>query len=131
MTYKETTDKHQKEHDKFVKEAMFFAFSDKQFEEGLLKFPKDSKFYSVGAGAFILQDRFKEYKSLLARQKEELKEVRKDLNEFRKEASYQLANHEAGYTGRYNDAFPEFDELNQEQQKIILQELKKQVRSSC
>ncbi len=54
-------------------------------------------------------------------------ELQKDDEVFRKMISYELANHEAGYTGECGDTLYylglKFDELSEPRQKIVKQEL--------
>lgn len=59
------------------------------------------------------------------------KELQKNDDIFRQMISYELANHEAGYTGEYQDTLYclglKFDELSGTRQKIVRQELNKQI----
>ena len=58
--------------------------------------------------------------------------LKENNDEFRKMVAYELANHEACITGRYDDALDAlgiaFESLSEEKQKIVLQELNKQTR---
>ena len=55
----------------------------------------------------------------------------KDKEYFRKAVSYELANHEAGYTGEYEDGLKslglKFEWLSPEFQNIVINELNKQI----
>jgi hypothetical protein len=71
--------RHQKEFNGF--EGIFFAFSDKQLREGLLKVGLDAKdtdkIFSIGAGGYIRKDRSDALAHLIDRQKKEAKICRK------------------------------------------------------
>ena len=74
--YLEIKTRHQKELDNF---PMFFAFSDKQFEEGMKKFGLSSKdankIYSTSGGGFIKKTDSKKLKYLFAIHNLEMKEA--------------------------------------------------------
>lgn len=57
--------------------------------------------------------------------------IQNDPEVFRKMLSYELANHEAGYTCDYADALDalglKFEELTEEQKQIVKEELNKQI----
>lgn len=80
--------------------GVFFAFSDKQFEEGKTKcqIHAGEKLASVGGGGFVRLEKADELKagvdSILAKYNEDVKAfgLRKDL------IRYELFNHEAFYT---------------------------------
>ena len=82
---------------------MFFAFDKKQFEEGMKKLglqPNETnKIVSIGAGGYLLKDKVDELKNLSKKQKEELKQLRKNKKQFAAGMfAYELANHEFGLT---------------------------------
>lgn len=77
---------------------MMFAFSNKQFEEGMRKLglePTDTdKIYSIGAGGFIRRSDSKAMHEMFDRHHAELDEAMKD-EEFAYEAFlYEMDNHE-------------------------------------
>lgn len=106
--YLEMKNKHQKEVNEF---PMFFAFSDKQFEEGMQKFglqvTDTDQIVSIGGGGFCRKSDAKSYSDLLKRFEQEMTEAMESdetgeafiLDMF----SYELANHEYGYTGEVGD----------------------------
>lgn len=101
--YKITKERHQREFNDFSKKNIFFAFDKKQFEEGMKKLGLDpsetNKIVSIGAGGYLLKDKVNELKNLSKRQKEELKQLRKNKKQFAASMfAYELANHEFGLT---------------------------------
>lgn len=107
--YREMRDRHQKEFDSF---PMFFAFNDKQFEEGMkrlgLQANETDKIYKMGvSGGFYRRSDAKAFRDLLDRQAKEMEDaIAADetgdgfaFDMF----SYELANHEYGYTGELAD----------------------------
>lgn len=89
-------------------EGMFFAFSDKQFEEGMEKVglnPKDTdKICSLGAGGYILKDRSADFSAMFKRQAEEKKQRNKEEKFLIESIAYELANHEYCITCDVTDA---------------------------
>ena len=63
----------------------------------------------------------------------EYKKLKENNDTFREMIRYELANHEACITCDYTDALDalglRFDELTEEKQKIVMQELKKQMNN--
>jgi len=101
--YQITKERHQKEFNDFSKRSIFFAFDKKQFEEGMKKLglepTETNKIVSIGAGGYLLKDKVNELKSLSKKQKEELKQLRKNKKQFAAGMfAYELANHEFGLT---------------------------------
>lgn len=102
--YKNLKSKHQKEVDEF---PISFAFSDKQFAEGMRKLgllPTDTdKVYSIGLGGFIRKKDSKAFGDMLKRHTNEMNEaISKDKTGagFIKDMFlYEMWNHEYGYTG--------------------------------
>ena len=90
-----------------------FAFSDKQFEESMLKLglkPTDThKIVSIGYGGFMRKSDAKDFEEMMRRHKKEIaKAIADDKNGsgFVKDMfAYELANHEYGYTGDLEDTF--------------------------
>lgn len=89
--------KHQKEVNEF---PMFFAFSDKQFKEGMAKFglseTDTDKIYKFGnTGGFFLRSDSQELHEMLTRHTQEMTEAINKDDEFVYEMFvYELANHE-------------------------------------
>lgn len=107
MNYQTFKENNYKPLNKFISKNVFFAFSDKQFEEGLKKMGlthddlnKLSKYYG---GGFILKSSIKEHDKIA---KQCHKAERKYLSKFKNLVSaleYEMHNHECGYTGRYSE----------------------------
>ena len=106
--------KHQSEFNSF---PMQFAFSDKQFNEGMKKLglnPEDTdKVYSIGGGGFIRKTDSKALAEMSKQHDKEMKEaIQADItgdNFIFNMFDYELGNHEYGYTGRISDAIEALD----------------------
>lgn len=101
--YQITKERHQKEFNEFTNKNMFFAFDKKQFEEGMKKLglepTETNKIVSIGAGGYLLKDKIDDLKRLSKKQKEELKQLRKNKKQFATDLfTYELANHEFDLT---------------------------------
>ena len=94
MKYLELKKKQEVEHNTFTKTCMFFAFNNQQMTDGIAKFPKGTKFYSIGAGAYIIQSKSKEYMELINKFEAELKQAKKNFKLLVEAIRYELANHE-------------------------------------
>ena len=112
--YRKLKDKHQKEVNDF---PMFFAFSNKQFEEGMKKLgldPQDTdKIYKFGnTGGFYRKSDSPALHEMFDRHKKEMAEAiaADETGEgfIYEMFDYELANHEYGYT---RDCGPAFDAL--------------------
>lgn len=70
-------------------------------------------------------------KTFIEHIKQSFAKIREDAEIFRKMISYELANHEACYTEDYTDALRalglKYEKLTEEQQRIVNEELNKQV----
>ncbi len=95
--YLKLKNKHQQEVNDF---PMFFAFSDKQFEEGMKRFglkPTDTdKIYKLGStGGFYRKSDAKALRDMLDRHSQEMDEAIKNDDDFVYSMfSYELGNHE-------------------------------------
>ena len=89
-------------------EGIFFAFSNEQFAEGMVKIglaaDDTSKIYKLMAGGFILKDRSKAFREMLDRHEEEMKAFRKDQKNLLDALVYELKNHEYCITYDASDA---------------------------
>lgn len=94
--YLETKERHQKEFNAF---PIMFAFSNKQFEEGMkklgLKASDTDKIYRFGStGGYYKREDAKDLRDMLDRHNKEMQEGLED-DQFLKQAfEYELANHE-------------------------------------
>ena len=99
-TYQELEARQQNELNAF--KHIFFAFSNKQFEEGLKRL--DTGIFSLGGGGYVLKSHAKDLDALFARHKQELKENRKSRKNLLESLVYQLRNHEFCITYDVTDA---------------------------
>jgi len=94
-------------------EGIFYAFSDKQFKEGLKKLNlsegEENKLFELGAGSFILKDRKKDLDDLLLSNRKELRENLKDKKFLLNALRYELSNYEYSYSG---DIYPALGALS-------------------
>ena len=91
--YIELKNKHQKEVDKF---PMMFAFSQKQFEEGMKKLGVTSKeeLVSIGHGGFVRETDAEAYVQMFKRMISEEGEAMNDPEYCYEMFRYELSNHE-------------------------------------
>lgn len=95
--YTKLKNRHQQEVNDF---PMFFAFSDKQFEEGMARFglkPTDTKkIYKLGnTGGFYLRSDAQKLRDMFDRHNQEMSEAIKNDDDFVYQMFlYELANHE-------------------------------------
>lgn len=99
-----------KELDDFINKYVIFAFSDEQLEKNAKEKNFDIKnLVSFGSGILCLKEQANNFIELTNRQAEEVKQQLNNSDEFLKGAlSYELNNHEFGYT---RDTFDTFDAL--------------------
>ena len=106
--YEKMRKEHQKRVDDFLRQYAFFAFSEKQFKEGLEKLgvPEGAKGVLVplgNTGGFILKEKAQEYRELITVIACEIQAAIDDPEtgaEFAYQMFYaELANHEYSYTG--------------------------------
>ncbi len=105
--YVELKKRQQKRVDDFLHKYAFFAFSEKQFKEGLQKLgtTEDKLTALAGLGGFILTEHLPEFKEILRQNAAEQQKAIEDTltgGEFAYQMFlYELANHEYSYTGDY------------------------------
>lgn len=86
--------------------GVFFAFSNKQFEEGKEKHPvaPGEKYTSIGMGGYLPSKNVEQYLEGITKideyRKSEMKRVKRE-----DAILYELCNHESFYTGSIDDAF--------------------------
>lgn len=86
-------------------DGIFWAFSNDQLEEGLLKVnASKADIMSLGAGGFIRKDCVTAFEALLARQELERKELKNDIKRLYDALVYELRNHEYCITYDASDA---------------------------
>lgn len=130
----EIKDLKEKKVSELIKEcSMFFAFSDKQFEENKTPLQEGDKYVSmVGAGAFMPKSKAPEFmKGLDVIDKWYKAEIK--ANKARKQnIIYELNNHEAFYTGDIEDTLDTLgsDYTREEVMEVYRKERKKQLINS-
>lgn len=89
-----------KQHDELDSFPMFFAFSEKLFEEGMQKLGvTDIKtLFRIPGDGFIRKSDYEKFSSLLDRLDSEMKEALQDREFLIDAIEYELCNHEYGYT---------------------------------
>ena len=96
---------------KSFNDVLFWAFSNKQFEEGIekVKASPENKVVSIGAGGYILKTKVKEYFKMFEDYDEKMKELRKN-KEFMIDAFLEeLSNHEYIVTYSIEDTLNALD----------------------
>ena len=109
MNYQEFTTTRQKEYEKLTENTVFYAFNDKQFNEGLKKLNIEEneikdKIVSIGAGGYALKTEAYKIHELFEKHDNKFKELMKDENFAVSAFDYELGNHEFTYTGNTSDA---------------------------
>lgn len=111
QNYRSLKRKHQQSLENF--EGVFYAFSEKQFKEGLKKLNlsegDENKILKLGVGSFILKEKAVDFEKLILSQKQELKESLKDEKFLLDALRYELSNHEYSYSG---DIYPALNALS-------------------
>lgn len=86
-------------------DKIFWAFSNAQLVEGMTKLNAEPKnLISIGHGGFVLKPHYQEWKDLLTRHSNEMKQHRKNKKNFLEALVYELKNHEYCITGDETDA---------------------------
>jgi hypothetical protein len=111
----------------FNKVGLFWAFSDKQFEESKTPLKEGDKYVSIGMGGFLPKSNVEAFKSGLEEiQKWYNEEIKKNKAE-KAEILYELYNHECFYTRDISDVVSMFAGIYTEEQiiKVFVKESKK------
>jgi hypothetical protein len=124
-TYQQQKKRHQDEFNAF--DGIFFAFNNKQMNEGIEKHGvnENNKIISIGAGGFVLKSRIQDFKDMMDRQDAERAQLRKDEKELIAAIVYELQNHEYCITGNPDDAL---DALGLTRDAVSPEILKKAIR---
>jgi hypothetical protein len=127
--YQEMKAKHKKEVNAF---PMFFAFNNRQFEEGMKKLglepSETNKIYKLGStGGYYRKSDSTILKEMLDRQEAEMKEAMKDADFVYNMFYYELGNYEYNYTCSVTDTLDAlgltYEEI--ENNKLLLEALQK------
>lgn len=121
--YLEIKGKHEKEFEEF---PMFFAFSEKQFEEGLKKLgcTKNDIYSLSGTGGFYRKSDSKKLNAMFDKWNKEIEEAIKDDEYVYQMFRYELGNHEYCITYDYEETLGtfglEFKDLDKRMKRILL-----------
>jgi len=103
MRYIDMQRKHQKEFDNM---PIFFAFNQKQFDNGLKKFGATAdEIVKIPHGIFMRKTEVGQLKEMFTRHGDERKRLFEDDKFLTDAIEYELANHEYCITYDYDDAF--------------------------
>ena len=96
MNYQELKKQIQDRYNKFFEENGFFAFDNKQFEEGKekIKTPDNADILNIGAGGYIKKSSREEYSNLIKETTKEESDWLQDHENLKQALMYELANHE-------------------------------------
>ena len=116
--------------------SIFFVGTDAERAERIREQEKNFPYYNPYCFCYVKDESIVSaagnYFEILKKSYQKLQE---DLEEFRKMVSYELANHEACITCDYRDALDAlgltFEKLTDEKQKIVKEELRRQIESYC
>ena len=116
--------------------SIFFFVTDAERAERIREQEKNFPYYNPYCFCYVKDESIVSaagnYFEILKKSYQELQE---DLEEFRKMVSYELANHEACITCDYRDALGslglKYEELPSDKQKIVKEELRRQIESYC
>lgn len=110
MTYNELKQERQAKYDELMAAVgVFWAFDEKQFNEGKTKHPVTDgyKYVSIGAGGFFPGQNKQAWNDGITSLRSWEKQANAELKESRAETEaailYELRNHEAFYTGEIDD----------------------------
>lgn len=117
-------------------ESIFFIGTDAEREERKKKIERNYPYYNPVSFCYVAEPEIiniqKKYLEILQNAYERLQN---DLGVFREMVRKELANHEACITYDYTDALcalgMKFEELTEEKQKIVKEELKRQIENYC
>lgn len=130
MTIQQIKAQEQEKTDQLLRDcSVFFAFSDEQFQKNKTPLQEGEKYVSIGAGGYLPKSKVEQlqkgFKDIAQWKKDQLKE-----NKLRKQhIAYELANHEAFYTGEIEDTLDALGEgyTYAEVWEVFKAERKKQV----
>uniref|UniRef100_A0A6M3K1I8 Uncharacterized protein n=1 Tax=viral metagenome TaxID=1070528 RepID=A0A6M3K1I8_9ZZZZ len=96
MNYQEMKREQEKELSDF--EGIFYAFSDKQFNEGMVEVglvaSDTDKIYSLGAGGYILKEKSEAFHTMFKKFSDRMEIALKDKDFLLDALTYELCNHE-------------------------------------
>lgn len=121
---------------RYEHETIFFIGTDKEREKRNRKIDKKYPYYNSVSFCYVsdpeIIDTQKKYLTIL---QNAYKHLQNNLEIFREMVRKELSNHEACITCDYTDALDAlgltFEKLTEEKQKIVKEELKRQIESYC
>lgn len=126
-THQEMKARHSKEFGAF--EGIFFAFSNEQLAEGMIKIGLAADDFKnvvrIGGGGFLHRDKVRAFKELFARHNAERKEMRKNKKKLFEALVYELSNHEYCIT---RDPLPALESLGMTLETVPQNVLKKAIK---
>jgi len=87
----------------FAKNKIFWAFSNEQFAKNKTPLNEGEKYVSIGAGGYLPKGNLDSFLSDMENLNKWFKDQVKENKLREKQISYELANHEAYYTGDIED----------------------------
>jgi hypothetical protein len=109
--YQDMKKRHQDQLSNF--EGMFFAFSNKQFKEGMerigLTEDDTDKICSIGAGGYLLKSQKQAFRDMFENRNKEMTEALKTKDFLLEALRYELCNHEYCITYSYEQTFEALD----------------------
>jgi len=109
----------------FKEVGLFFAFSDEQFGKNKTLLIEGDKYVSIGAGGYLPKSKVDEFikgsKAITKWEKDEIKNQKL----AREQIAYELANHEAYYTGELEDTYDALGGV------YSMEEIQKVYREEC
>jgi hypothetical protein len=103
------------------KHGLFWAFTEKQFNENKTPLSEGEKYVSIGGGGYIPKSKFEAYKADLDKSEEKYEQVLKSNPEILEQGiRYELANHECWYTGDIEPVTSMFDGVATKEQIITV-----------
>lgn len=129
-TIQQVKDEHQQKVDDLFRECLvFWAFSKQQFETGKTQLQEGEKYVSIGGGGYMPEGKVKQLREGMAEVEAWYQEAIKDNQIRQQNIAYELANHEAYYTGSIEDTLDELGEdyTAEEVWEVYNRERKKQL----
>lgn len=119
MNYEELKNKQQEEFNNFSNDKIFYAFSDKQFKDGLNKFNCTEKdIYNLDNGGFILKENSKDLHMLMEKFDQELKEKMQDFDFAFEAFLYEMYNYEYCFNQNVSKILKIFNLWDEKNNKI-------------
>lgn len=127
MTYQEIKKAREDAYNQLFTDCkVFWAFSNKQFDENKTPLKEGEKYISIGAGGYIPQGNFDTLLLGMEKINNEFKQATKDLKIRKQHILYELNNHECFYTGSIQSAMDALGEDYSDEEVItVFKEYKK------